>query len=478
MDKKLVRNSDTTISTQLFEILKQDILENRWKENDKFFSVRQISIKYSLNPNTVLKVVKALEEEGYLYSIKGKGCFIKKGYNLDISQRMTPILNTFRFGQISKDMEINFSNGGPPKEYFPVQEYKEILSEILLDEAESKYLMAYQNIQGLESLRETLAEFIRKYGIKREKDDIIICSGTQIALELISTAFGISPKKTVLLSDPTYQNAVNILKSYCNIENIDMKYDGWDMKEFEELLKRKKIDFVYIMTNFQNPTGISWSFEKKKKMIELSKKYNFYIIEDECFSDFFYNSRECPKSLKALDKYERVFFIKTFSKIVMPALALTMLIPPKKYIDSFSLNKYFIDTTTSGINQKFLEIFIKRGLLDKHLEKLRMNLKRKMEYMIRGLQKIKHLEIMHIPKGGFFVWVNLANYINSEKFYYKCRLRGLSILPGFVFYSNSEEVSSKIRISTVSSTIEEVERGLDIIQDVLNNCDFSEINLK
>lgn len=78
MDKKLVRNSDTTISTQLFEILKQDILENRWKENDKFFSVRQISIKYSLNPNTVLKVVKALEEEGYLYSVKGKGCLDRK----------------------------------------------------------------------------------------------------------------------------------------------------------------------------------------------------------------------------------------------------------------------------------------------------------------------------------------------------------------------------------------------------------------
>ena len=102
-------------------------------------------------------------------------------------------------------------------------------------------------------------------------------------------------------------------------------------------------------------------------MIELSLKYDFYIIEDECFSDFYYNSRECPKSLKALDKYERVFFIKTFSKIVMPALALTMLIPPKKYIDNFSLNKYFIDTTTSGINQKFLEIFIKRATARKNL---------------------------------------------------------------------------------------------------------------
>ena len=271
---------------------------------------------------------------------------------------------------------------------------------------------------------------------------------------------------------------MNILKNYCNVENIDMKNDGWDMNEFENLLKNKKIDFVYIMTNFQNPTGVSWSFEKKKKMIELSIKYDFYIIEDECFSDFYYKSQDCPRSIKALDKDERVFYIKTFSKIVMPALALAILIPPKKYTESFSLNKYFIDTTTSGINQKFLELYIKRGLLDKHLEKLRANLKEKMEYMIEKLQKIKHLEIMHVPQGGFFIWIKLANYINSEKFYYKCRLRGLSILPGFVFYSNSEEVSTKIRISTVSSTIEEVERGLDIIQDVLNNCDFSEINLK
>ena len=84
MQKKLIRNSDVTISTQLYEMLRQDILENKWKENDKFYSVRQISIKYEVNSNTVLKVVQMLEEEGYLYSIKGKGCFVKKGYNLDI----------------------------------------------------------------------------------------------------------------------------------------------------------------------------------------------------------------------------------------------------------------------------------------------------------------------------------------------------------------------------------------------------------
>ena len=281
------------------------------------------------------------------------------------------------------------------------------------------------------------------------------------------------------LSAPKNKEIKNIekLESFQNLRNLRIESNNLREDVLKKLIfKLSNLSTIEISTNKFVDLGSIFNetreFEKKKKMIELSLKYDFYIIEDECFSDFFYNSKECPKSLKALDKYERVFFIKTFSKIVMPALALTMLIPPKKYIDSFSLNKYFIDTTTSGINQKFLEIFIKRGLLENHLEKLRLNLKMKMEYIINELQKIKHLEIMHIPKGGFFIWVNLANYINSEKFYYKCRLRGLSVLPGFIFYSTSEETTSKIRISIVSSSMKEMKKGLEIIQDVLNSCDF------
>ena len=94
-----------------------------------------------------------------------------------------------------------------------------------------------------------------------------------------------------------------------------------------------------------------------------------------------------------------------------------------------------------------------------------------MNYATKELRKIKHLEIKNISQGCFFIWVELANYIDSEKFYYKCRLRGLSILPGFIFYSSSNELSSSIRISIVSSTISEMQKGLAIIQDVLNHCE-------
>ncbi|CAL7892498.1 Transcriptional regulator, GntR family [Fusobacterium necrophorum subsp. funduliforme] len=469
MKTKIIRDPGHKISMQLYEILKEDILQNHWKENSKFYSIRQVSIKFEVNLNTVLKVFQTLEEEGYLYSIKGKGCFIKKGHHLDVNERMTPILNTFRFGQNTREQEINFSNGAPPKEYFPIEAYKTILAEILTDVEGSKNLLGYQNIQGLESLRQELARFVKQYGIFVSKDNIIICSGTQNALQLISTSLGTLPRKTVLLSNPTYQNAVHILESSCNIENIDLQSDGWDMRSLEEILQSKKIHLVYVMTNFQNPTGISWSIAKKKKLLEFASKYDFYIIEDDCFADFYYEKKR-TKPMKALDKEGRVLYLKTFSKVVMPGIGLAMLIPPKNFVEKCSIHKYFIDTTTSGIHQKFLELFLKRGLLEQHLDQLREILGKRMKYMVEILQKIPHLRILHIPKGGFFLWIELANYIDGEKFYYKCRLRGLSILPGFIFYSDKKN-SCKIRISIVSSSFEEMKAGFQIIQDILEHCE-------
>lgn len=469
MGFKINRKIKTNISTQLFEMLRENILQNDWKENAKFFSIRQVSIKYGVNPNTVLKVFQNLEEQGYLYSIKGKGSFVKKGYNLSVNERMTPILNTFRYGQNQNSKEINLSNGAPPQKYFPVDEYKEVVDEILSSSSEGKKYFGYQDIQGLKGLREELAKFVIRYGIRAKKDDIIICSGTQSVLNLIGTTFSNIPKKTLLLSNPTYQNAVHALSNFCNVENIELYSDGWDMKEFEKILKKKKIDFIYIMTNFQNPTGMRWSLENKRKLLQFSKKYDFYIIEDECFSDFYYDEQKVM-SLKAMDKKERVFYIKTFSKIIMPGIALAMLIPPKDFLSKLSINKYFIDTTTSGLNQKVLEIFLKRGILDRHLDNLRKILSFKMKYVIEKIKKIPHLEMINVPKGGFFLWIKLANYIDGEKFYYKCRLQGISILPGFIFYSN-ECSCCKIRISIVSASIKEMDIAFKAIEEILVACE-------
>lgn len=464
-----MKKESKNISNGLYEALIRELSQKKWKENDKFFSIRQVSIKFSINSNTVLKVFQRLEKDGFLYSIKGKGCFIKKGYNLVVSDSMIPILNTFRFGQNSDEEQINFANGAPPREFFPYEDYQNILSSILENEELSKNLLGYQNIQGLESFRDCLEKYLKRFSILTTKENIIICSSTQATLELICSNLSSNQKKTFLLSEPTYQNAMQLIGKSCKIESIELKNDGWDMNELEKVLEKTKIHFIYIMTNFQNPTGITWSLEKKKKLLELSQKFDFFIIEDDYLSDFYYSSSPV-RSLKSLDRYDRVFYIKTFSKIVMPGIAITLFVPPKKFTNYLSLSKYLIDTTTSGINQKFLEIFIEKGLLEKHLETLRKNFKKKMEFMIEELVKIEHLKILHIPKGGFFIWIELANYIDEEKFYYKCHIQGLSVLPGFIFYPN-QQASSKIRISIVNTSFEEIKKGVDIIKNILNNCD-------
>ena len=223
------------------------------------------------------------------------------------------------------------------------------------------------------------------------------------------------------------------------------------------------------MTNFQNPTGVTWSLSKKKKLLQLSEIYDFFIIEDDYLSDFYYDEKPVY-SLKALDKNERVFYIKTFSKIVMPGLALTLFIPPEKFTNYFSLSKYLIDTTTSGINQKFLELYIKRGFLEQHLKKIRNIFGEKMNFMLNELTKIEHIKILNFPRGGYFIWIELANYIDEEKFYYKCHMNGLSILPGFIFYPQKQS-ASKIRISFINSTFEEIKRGIGIMKNILNNCE-------
>lgn len=464
-----MQKENKNISNGLYEALIRELSQKKWKEHDKFFSIRQISIKFSINANTALKVFQRLEKEGYLYSIKGKGSFVKKGYDLAVSSSMVPILNTFRFGQNSSEIQINFANGAPPKDFFPYQKYKEILADIFKDENLSKSLLGYQDIQGLESLRICLEKYLKKSFISTNKENIIICSSTQATLELICSTLSSKQRKTFLLSEPTYQNAMQLISKSCKLESIELKADGWDMKELEQILNKTKIHFIYIMTNFQNPTGITWSLEKKKKLLELAQKYDFFIIEDDYLSDFYYDLSSV-RALKSLDKYDRVFYIKTFSKIVMPGIAITLFVPPKKFTNYLSLSKYLIDTTTSGVNQKFLEIFIEKGLLDEHLKNLREIFKKKMEFMIKELRKIEHLNILYMPKGGFFIWIELANYIDEEKFYYKCHTQGLSVLPGFIFYPN-QQASSKIRISFVNASFKEIKKGIDIIKNILNNCD-------
>lgn len=462
------KSSDEKYYLQLYKIFKTEITEGKLQAGSKLSSVRQSAMKYKVNINTVLQAYNLLEQNGYIEKIPGKGCFIKKGLDLTLDRKVYPIFESFRYGQNSVGEMINFSNGTPTAKYFPVDCYKK-LSERAIEECGPE-IFEYQNVQGLESFRVILSEELEKDDIFVTEDDILITSGTQQALDIVLKLFSSKKSLTMALSDPTYPNSLNLFSGACKTQSFKLLNDGWDMEEFEKFLETEKIDLVYEVFNFQNPTGIKWSEEKKERLIKLAEKYDFYIIEDDPFSEFYYDG-ERPSVLKSMDKtgYERVIYIRTYSKTIMPGIGIALMVAPRKFMEKAVLVKYGLDTTTSGLHQKIMEYFISEGYIEKYTLALKENFKKKYEYTLKLLEEIPQIEIFHKPKGGFFIWITLADHIDGVLFYEKCRERGVAILPGSVFH-NDERSGWHIRVTFVSCELEEIKQGIDVIKDILMNC--------
>lgn len=460
----LDRESKESYYIQIYRQIKKQILNGDVKWGEKLPSIRQVAMKLDINQNTVIQSYHLLEEKGLIEKISGKGCFVQKLSDFKIEKKEIPLIESFKYGQ-KNESGIDFYNGTPPSKYFPVKSF-EIFTKEVIEEFGGE-IFQYQSIQGVDSLREVLADDLERDGIFVTKDRIQITSGTQQALDIVIKLFGKDRKPTVVLSSPTYPNALNIFKDCCNIKDMDIKSDGWDLDEFERLLKEERIDFIYEVINYQNPTGVVWNLKKRKKLLELAKEYNFYIIEDDTFSDYYYGD-EKPESLKSLDKVgdERVVYIKTFSKILMPGIGLALMVVPEQLLESVLLVKYGLDTTTSGLNQKILEKFIKTGELEKHLSKTRGIFREKQEKAMNLLKKVKNLDIMHISDGGFFIWIKLADCIDGENFYKRCKEKGVFLLPGTVFYSDKRD-ACKIRLSFISPSLEEIKQGIEIIEKLL-----------
>ena len=316
---------------QLYKIFANKISFGILKPGSKMPSIRKTALDWKININTVLQAYNLLEQNGYIEKIHGKGSYVKNILDFSLDQKVKPLLDSFKHGQVVENKIINFSNGTPPSEYFPAAIYQELSNKII-----NNYhgeIFSYQDVQGVLSLRKLLADELEKDDIFVNSEEIIITSGTQQSLDIILKLFKNSSNLTVALSAPTYPNALNIFSNSCNIKPIDLKNDGWNMEEFEEILKQEKIKLVYEVINFQNPTGIKWSDSKKQQLLKLAEKYDFYIIEDDSFSEFYY-TQERPFPLKSFDKidHERVIYVRTYSKSIMPGLGLALLIPPKKFI--------------------------------------------------------------------------------------------------------------------------------------------------
>ena len=440
---------------EIVQDIKMKILKGNWKVGEKLPSLRQLAQKYKTSRNTVVYSFRILKEEGYIFPISAVGYFVNKRKDSQINRQVKIILKNYYDAENKNSDIINFTSIAPFKRYL-----NNNFISFLLDKQKLIHIEKETTISLISDLLEKEEIFI-------PESDIFITSSSQLTIEMIIRLLSNKNKLTIAISDPSHYSVINILDKLSKIKGIHLLEDGWDFKDFENILSSEKIDLVYVNPNYQDPSGICWSEEKKQYLLELSEKFDFYIIEEDNYSSLFFDKK--LTSFKCLDRIgkERIFYIKDYSKLLGSLIGLTYVAVPDKFKEKFLMEKIVFSIENSKFQENIAYTFLQSEYFNFFLNKIRMDLKNKLNFLVKELKAVPELKIMNIPKGGFFIWLKLNRQIDEDLFYELCKNEGVLILPGYIFYKD-ERNNSKFRLSFATSSFLEIKNGIKKIKEVIS----------
>ena len=462
MDKSL----NTPLYIQLAEKIKE-LIEEKHLKDDKLPSIRSLAKDLKVNTVTVVNAYKLLENEGFVYSVKGSGTYIK---HLPDSEKLSHLEDAdidLMFSGIlpmSKN-NINFASISPTADLFPIEEFKQALVEVLDKNGGDAFL--YPEITGYEPLRDSISKFLLlNYSITVDKNQILISSGGQQALDIISKTL-IHQGDHILVENPTYSGAMAAFSSRgAKVIGLPMLKDGISMNLLRIYIKKYQPKFIYVMTNYQSPTTYSYSENKKRELLDIARENNIYIIEDDFLTDLSFTKKK-KSTLKSLDKDSKVIFIKSFSKIFMPGVRIGFITLPEDLFKDIIRAKHTTDVSSSGFLQRAFDLYLRKGYWKQHIDKVNRVYKNKYDLMTRELDKLKVYGIDYLPpEGGLSLWIKLPDYISSLDLYSESNNQGLSIIPGDVFFIDKVMPSNYIRISFGSVSDNEILEGIKILENI------------
>lgn len=482
---QLDKNCNIPMYIQISNHIEKLIHNNNLSIGDKLPAIRKLSTSLDVNNVTIVNAYKQLELNGYVTAIKGSGYYVKDYEKNIIPSKeedtfFAPIQNDdydFEYeniklitsGQIEiSENAINFASATPDPSIFPVDTFKKALNEVL--DRDKGFAFGYQESNGYEPLREALSDYLlRSNSIKVDADFIQIVSGAQQGIDIIGKCL-LNPGDYVITENPTYTGAVSVFKSRdAKIVGVPINSDGIDIYTLEENIKKYNPKVLYLMTKFQNPTTISYSQEKLNKILDLANKYDFYIVEDDSLSGLSYDNTIKNITLKSLDINNKVIYVKSFSKLLMPGLRIGFVCCPSPIVEKFVKAKHTTDISSSGLIQRALHIYFKKGQWENHLAYMKSVYKNKYDVMIKELNSLKEFDVKFLePKGGLNFWLILPTNLDATKLYLECAKKDVLFVPGKIFYTAKEEdYTQTIRLSFAGTNVDEIKLGVSIIKEVI-----------
>ncbi len=458
------KNSGVPSYKQLGDAICGMINEGKIKPNEKLPPIRKLSEALGVNNITIVSAYRYLENKKAAYARVGSGTYVSE---VLVEEQPKPI-TAGEYHRHNHEFQIkdaiNFANSGTSKELFPIEEFKLLFNQVL--DRDKGNAFDYTDSQGYEPLREAVCTYLDEYGIKTSSDKIQIISGAQQGVDIISKAM-LGVGDVLFVEQPTYYGAVGAFFSRgAQVLGVPIEKDGMDLDRLRGLLKIYRPKFIYVMTYFQTPTCVSYSMEKKRKLLELASEYDTYIIEEDNQSEFNY-SNETIVPLKALDTKNRVIYIKSFSKILMPGLRLGFMVLPKKVLQQVMSAKYTTDIYTSGFTQRAFDLYLRSNGFKKHTEMMRRIFRERYEFMMKQIDNhLRGVCKYQKPAGGLSVWIELKNGISSNELGQSLLEKNVVVTPGTVFSIEGNELPF-IRLSFADIEKTKILSGIKIIKETL-----------
>ncbi|MCC6148429.1 MAG: PLP-dependent aminotransferase family protein [Anaerolineaceae bacterium] len=362
---------------------------------------------------------------------------------------------------------ISFSGGYPAPEVFPVEEFQNACNVVLKDHGATA--LQYGATEGFTPLREFIASrAAAQSDIQVNVNNILITSGSQQALDLLGKIF-INPGDRILVEDPTYLGALQAWNAY-GAEYITIPSDENGMiTETLEAALRYGPKFIYVLPNFQNPTGTTLALERRKQLAELADRYGVPIVEDDPYGQLRFEGEHLPtvevvdRSLHATDHGHytgNVIYLSTFSKILAPGIRLAWVIAPPEVISKLVQAKQGADLHTSTFNQMVAYEIARQGILESHLEIIKSTYKERRnimldclsEHMPKGVHWTK-------PKGGLFLWITLPEGIDTAALMNDAIKEKVAFVPGAAFFSNGGGANT-MRLNFSFSPPDKINEGI------------------
>lgn len=359
---------------------------------------------------------------------------------------------------------ISFAAGNPAPEAFPTERIAEISDDLLRNDP--ILALQYSITEGYTPLRDFLKEWLgSKNCFHPEFDELIVTSGGQQANEL-SCKVLLNEGDTLLCESPSFIGSLNAFRSYnVNLVGVDMEDDGINIEKLEDALKKQpNVKVLYLIPNFQNPTGRTMSFEKRKAVYELACRYDFIILEDDPYGELRFAGENIP-SIKSLDTEGRVIYSSTFSKLISSGFRTGFVSAPAPIIQKMIVCKQVSDVHSNIWAQVVSHRFITTVDREAHFNKLRAIYKKKSDLMCSYIDEGFSKQVSYIrPQGGLFVWCTLPDSCDMNEFCKKAvQEYKIAVVPGNSFSIDENEVSHSFRLNYSTPTNENIEKGMEIL---------------